>query len=574
MSAATGDVLDRRPRGTARLLGDQLRHTATELWRARVVLVFTVLLPVVWLVVIGFLAGDATLDGPDGPRVMQVVTPAAVAMGVLFACFPTVAIALAGARERGTLKRVRTTPLPVAVFLAGRVGGAAAYALVAVAATLGLAVVAYDVRLVGRTLLATVVTLVLAALCFAALGVAVAVLAPSTALAQAASIAAAVVLTFASGLFSVGGELPDWLERLGRVLPLEPFATALRHQLDPSRPGSGWDPRALAVVGAWGLAGALVAVLRFDREPRPPRRAAVADAGRGGAATRPTAGPAGVPSPGGVATRATAGPAGVPSPGPVETGRPGPLRLVADQARAADRSTWRDPGTVFFTLAMPVGLYALMVSMQGPRSATPSGVPLAVSFAAGMVTWGVAVAAFMNLPEAVASARDRGVLARLRTTPLRPWHHLAGRAAASLWLVAVIAALVLVTARLAFDAGPTAAGLLVGALVLVLGTLSLAACGFAVAAPAPSAQAVGAVGLAVLLPLSFFSDVFVTDVPSWMSTVGSLFPLQHLQHALVAAWDPAGTAVPWGDLLVLAAWAVAAGAFAVRTFRWERRASG
>lgn len=560
MSSPAVHTVERRPRGTARLLGDQLRHTTTELWRARVVLVFTVLLPVVWLVVIGFLAGDATL-GADGPRVMQVVTPSAVAMGVLFACFPTVAIALAGARERRTLQRVRSTPLPVWVFLAGRVGGAAAYALVAVTATLGLAVVAYDVRLVGRTVLATVVTLALAALCFAALGVAVAVLAPSTAVAQAASIAGAVVLTFASGLFAVGGELPAWLARLGRVLPLEPFATALQHQLDPTRPGAGWDGRAVVVLAAWGLVGVLVAVRWFDREPRPPRATPATGSTRG--AVHDDTSPGASPSP-----------AVLHRPADVDVGRPEAFRLVADQVRAADRSTWRDPGTVFFTLAMPVGLYALMVSMQGPGTTTPSGAPLAVSFAAGMVTWGAAVTAFMNLPEAVASARDRGVLTRLRTTPLRPWHYLVGRTAASLWLAGVVAVLVLVTARLAFGARPTAAGLLVSVLVLVLGTLSLAACGFAVAAPAPSAQAVGAVGLAVLLPLSFFSDVFVTDVPAWMSTVGSLFPLQHLQHALVAAWDPAGATVPWTDLLVLLAWAVGAGLVAARAFRWERRASG
>ena len=63
------------------LLRGQLVHTIRELWRSRVAFVFTLLFPLTWLVIIGFLAGNKVVDERSGVRVMQFVTPTAAAMG-------------------------------------------------------------------------------------------------------------------------------------------------------------------------------------------------------------------------------------------------------------------------------------------------------------------------------------------------------------------------------------------------------------------------------------------------------------------------------------------------------------
>lgn len=541
--------------GTGRLLRRQLVHTGVELWRARVVMIFTLVLPVVWLVVIGILAGNATVDGGSGVRLMQFVTPVAVAMGVLYAAFPTVATSLAQARELGTLKRVRGTPMPVWVYVAGRVGGAAVFALAAVAVVLALAVLAYDVEVVWRTVPATAATLVVGTVCFAAIGVAFSVLSPSAAVAQAGSIAAAVVLTFVSGMFTIGGTMPTWLDRVGEVLPLKPFTRALQQQFDPVHPGAGWDPGALAVIAVWTALAGLVAVRWFGRTP----------AARGGAPRPTAAGPAGParwdPTDAGALT-------------PVVAPRHGTVVLVTGQVSAAVRSLRRDAGTVFFVVVMPVGLYALMVTMQGPGAEPRPGVRFADFFAASMVTWGTAVTAFMNLPESVAVARDRRVLKRLRGTPLRPWHYLVGRTTGGLALVLLVTATVLLLGRLAYGVRPTGTGLVIGLGVLALGVVSLAACGFAVAAIIPDARAVGSVALVVLLPLAFFSDVFVNDVPTWMGRVGAVFPLKHLQNALADAWGASGASIGWDHVGVLVLWTVGAGLVALRRFRWEAGTDG
>lgn len=570
MTAVAARTTVGRPSSAALLLG-QLRYAVVDLWRARVVMVFTVAIPLVWLLVIGFVAGNDAVDESTGVRVMQFVTPMAAAMGILYAAYPTVAISLAQARESGVLKRVRGTPLPAWIHVAGRIGGAAVFALGSVAVMLGVGVLLYDVQILGRTFLATVVTVVVAIAAFAALGTAFAALARTASVAQAGSIATAVVLTFVSGLFSFGGSTPQWMVTLGDALPLKPVADSLADQFNPFHTGTGWDLPRLGVVAAWGLVALLVSVRAFRWEPQAPRRERD-DASAGGMRSGTAGAEPQTPADRGRASTATATrSAPAEAARTVVTGRRRPVALLLDQTVAAARSTWRDGGSLFFALIMPVGLYAFMLSTQG-SSFEVEGMRFSLFFAAGMATWGSSVVAFMNLPEAVATARDKGVLKRLRGTPVTPWQYLAARMVVAVLLALVITAAILVVGVLAYDVELTAAALGSALVVVVLGTLSMAACGFALAAFVPSARAVGAVGLVVLLPLAFFSEVFVVGGPAWMGTVGSLFPLKHFQNALAAALGLPGAPLEGAHLAVLALWAVGAGLVSLRFFRWDTHA--
>jgi hypothetical protein len=303
-------------------------------------------------------------------------------------------------------------------------------------------------------------------------------------------------------------------------------------------------------VAGWGVVAALVAARFFRWE------AGLRGTGRPGAPRTPAPVPA--------AAAVPAGARAAPRP-------PSTAAMVFAQARAANRSAWRDPGSIFFALVMPVGLYVLILSTQAVGAPEVEGVPFPVFYAASMVAYGTGVAVFLDLPQAVMLARDRGVLKRLRGTPLRTWQYLAGRMLAGLWLAVIIAGTVLVVGVAFFDVTVPATGLLVGLAGLLLGALTMAACGLAVASRVSSAKAVGAVGLIILLPLAFFSGVFVVGGPAWMTRVGSFFPLLHVQRVLKAAWDPGGAGIAWGSFGVLLLWLVGAGLLAVRYFRWESR---
>jgi ABC-type multidrug transport system permease subunit len=227
---------------------------------------------------------------------------------------------------------------------------------------------------------------------------------------------------------------------------------------------------------------------------------------------------------------------------------------------------------MFFAVAMPAALYAFIMTIDYPERVGPDRVPVGLYSAAGMIAWGAAFTAFINLPQAVATARDRGLLKRLRGTPLTPAVYLLARTVSALWIAVLTGALVVAIGLVFFDLSIAWAGIAVAVGVLLLGTLALGACGFALAAVVPNAKAMGAIGLGILLPMAFFSDVFVSEgAPAWMGTVGSIGPMKHLADSLTAALDPAGPTVSWTSIAVLTAWLLAAGVVAARTFRWDVR---
>lgn len=535
----------RRPHAST-LLWHQLMYTLQELWRSRVVFIFTFVFPLTWLVVLGSLAGNATVDDGSGVRVMQFVTPTAAAMGVTYAAFPTVAITLALARESGVLKRVHGTPLPPWVYLAGRIGGAVVFALGSVLIMLTVGVLAYDVQIVWATALASLTTIAVAIACFASLGLAVACVSPSATFAQAASIGSAVVVTFLSGMYSEGAQAP-WADRIAAVLPLKPFDDALGNQFDPLSSGAGWDIGALAVMAAWTVGALVVAIRTFgwdaQRTGRHTAAAAPLQHARGDA-----------PSPAVVAARLPA------------------ASLLLQQIRHTTVAAWRDPGWVFFAVALPVGLFSYNMANYGDSGITLHGASYVVAFAAGMITWGAAVTAFVNMPEAIAHARDEHVLKRLRGTPLAPGQYLVGRVMSALWISLLTGALIVAVGVGFFDLRPHWAAVPAAVGVLLLGTATMAACGIALSSVLPSSKAVSAVALGLLLPLSFFSDIFViVGLPPWMATVGSLLPLKHIANLLTTLMEP-GLTTSWSSVAVLVLWLGGAGWLAVRTFRWDRPA--
>ncbi|MBM7503333.1 ABC transporter permease [Agromyces aurantiacus] len=537
----TGIPLDDAGRaGSLDLLVHRSAHVFRSLWRARTAFVFTFGLPLVWLVLIGILAGNEVIDPSTGLRVMQYATPTALAMGCLFATLPSIAIGVAEDRERLVLKRLRGTPLPGWAYVAGQLVAVTVLGAAAVAVVLAVAVVAYRVTVPADAVLPLIVTVLAGLASFSALGIAIASLAPSARATEALTVGAAVVLSFISGVFVIGGALPQWLDDLAWMLPLKPLVDSLQELFDPFDDAPVWNVRNLAIITAWGAAGAIVAALAFRWEPRLRSRRRGADSADAASVLVHPA-----------TARAPLG-----APAPRERRPPTSASRTAGQFAAALRSTVRRPGDLFFAVAIPVALLWLLVTLQG--GGERDGVPIVTSTAAAMCAWGVGVVAFMNTADWVARASERGLLTRLRGTPLSTAEIGAGRTLAALVVGWAIAATLLVVGALAFDLRTTAAGVALGAGVIALGVTALAACGLLLATAVPDARAAGAVALMILFVMAFFSDVFVVGGPDWMRAIGNLFPLAHVRVGLLEAWRPDGPVVAWWSLAILAAWAVGA----------------
>ena len=112
----------------------------------------------------------------------------------------------------------------------------------------------------------------------------------------------------------------------------------------------------------------------------------------------------------------------------------------------------------------------------------------------------------------------------------------------------------------------------IGALTQSISVASLAfAClGYAVATVIRSAESAQPVTLAITLPLAFISGVYIPS-PSLspvLRQVAQVFPLQHLVAALGRGFLPGSTAIPWGDLAILAAWGMGGLVVALTRFSW------
>jgi ABC-2 type transport system permease protein len=245
--------------------------------RARVVLMlrnprvtfFTFVFPLMFLVIFSAINGDVMVPGASGGdvRFAQFYAPSIGIFGLTLACYTNVIFGLATARDERLLKRVRGTPLPMPTYLASLLTGAMLLGMASVALMIAVGVAAFGVDLYPRLLPAAVITLALGAASLAALGLAVATLVRNADQAGPVAQLTLLPLSFISGIWWPLDGAPDWITAIAHAFPLYHLVQAFDACFVPQTTGSGFAWGHLAVVAAWGAAGLLVAVRRFQAEP-------------------------------------------------------------------------------------------------------------------------------------------------------------------------------------------------------------------------------------------------------------------------------------------------------------------
>jgi ABC-2 type transport system permease protein len=244
-----------------RLFLHEVRNQQRLFWRSREAAFFTFLLPIVLLLLLGFVYGDSTIDGV---RAAPYLVAGLIGYGVVAVTFAGLAIALVIRRESGVLKRVRATPLPAATYL----GAVIASELVVVAIQVAIQI------LIGRYALdagfpqapgSLVLALFLGAASFAALGLAITAAVKSREGSSATVNAVYLPMVLISGVFFSKDTLPGFLEAIADALPLTYLLQLTR---DLFVEGHGWSGTAIAVIALWGAAGLAVAVRAFRWEPQ------------------------------------------------------------------------------------------------------------------------------------------------------------------------------------------------------------------------------------------------------------------------------------------------------------------
>jgi ABC-2 type transport system permease protein len=247
----------------------QYRYDQRQFPREPASVFFTVVLPLIFLVLFTAIFGNDTTE-IEGTTVKTSTyyVPAILALALVNATFVNLTIWLSIARERGQLKRVRATPCPAWVVIAGRTLTAVAVAAAMTVVVCAFGALVYGVKLPTHTLPGVILALLVGVLSLAALGFACASIVPSENAAPPVANVIVLPLEFISGIFVPSNQIPDWMNSVAGVFPLKPLFDAILHAFNPTTTGAGVSWGDLGVVAAWGVAGLLFALRRFRWSPK------------------------------------------------------------------------------------------------------------------------------------------------------------------------------------------------------------------------------------------------------------------------------------------------------------------
>jgi ABC-2 type transport system permease protein len=198
----------------------------------------------------------------------------------------------------------------------------------------------------------------------------------------------------------------------------------------------------------------------------------------------------------------------------------------------------REPMASFFTLGFPLMILFLFGSIWGNKPAKEFGgfgfVDISVPGYTAVI---IASTGLIALAVTMATYREKGILRRLRATPLRPQTVLGAQVAVFFALTAfgmallIIAGLLVFGLRFAGNAFSVFAG-------FSLCTLSFFSMGFILAGLMPTARTAQIVAMVLFYPMIFLCGAFIPFhiLPKTMQKFAEVLPLTHVVTLLRGLW--------------------------------------
>ncbi|MEU1709797.1 ABC transporter permease [Streptomyces sp. NPDC005706] len=248
------------------------------------------------------------------------------------------------------------------------------------------------------------------------------------------------------------------------------------------------------------------------------------------------------------------------------TPKPGaaPLpRMIAAQAALETRMLLRNGEQLLLTVVIPTLLLVLFSSVD----IVDTGKGEAVDFLApGVLALAVMSTAFTGQAIATGFERRYGVLKRLASSPLPRWGLMAAKTA-SVLVTEILQVILLTVIAFALGWSPHGNPLSV-LLLLVLGTAAFSGLGLLMAGTLKAEATLAAANLVFLLLLVGGGVIVPLKKFGAGQHVLGLLPISALSGGLRDVLRH-GAGVPWGDLGILAVWAVLGLTAAGKFFRWE-----
>jgi ABC-2 type transport system permease protein len=245
-----------------------VRYTNKAFWRNPANAFFTFAFPLMFLVIFTALFGGGTQPVAGREIALSTFYVGQIAtFSIITATYTNLAINIAFTRDMGILKRIRGTPMAAWSFMAGRILHAILVTILLVAIVVAFGALFYDAEVPSNTMPAFLITIAVGGASFSALGLAITAAIPNADASPAVVNASILPLLFLSGIFIPIQDPDAWYVTVAEFFPVYHFGQAMNSAYF-SVSGSGFEGGHLLIVGAWGLAGAVAAVLFFSWEPR------------------------------------------------------------------------------------------------------------------------------------------------------------------------------------------------------------------------------------------------------------------------------------------------------------------
>jgi len=239
-------------------------------------------------------------------------------------------------------------------------------------------------------------------------------------------------------------------------------------------------------------------------------------------------------------------------------------RMIAAQAALETKMLLRNGEQLLLTVIIPT----LLLVLFGTVDIVDTGEGEAVDFLTpGILALAVMSTAFTGQAIATGFERRYGVLKRLASSPLPRWGLMTAKTVSV--LVTEVLQVILVTV-IAFALGWSPHGNPFAVLLLlVLGTAAFSGLGLLMAGTLKAEATLAAANLVFLLLLVGGGVIVPLDkFPPAVQDVLAVLPISALSDGLRDVLQH-GAGMPWGNLGILAVWAVAGLAAAGKLFRWE-----
>lgn len=241
-----------------KLVAWQVRYTQRSFWRNRRAAMMSMVFPLMFLAIFGSLNTSETIDTRHGLKFIDFFVPGIIAYAVVLTTFNSTAMTITALRERGVIKRLRTTPLPSAVYVGGIVGSTLLVMVASTAVLLVVGTTVFGAHLPTHTMPAVLVTLALGSVTLTMLGIGASRLVPNTESGMGVLTIITLPITFVSNIFYPLDGAPGWLEDIAKAFPMRPLADGMQHAFDPTTTGAGFVVHDLLTLAVWAVGGAVI----------------------------------------------------------------------------------------------------------------------------------------------------------------------------------------------------------------------------------------------------------------------------------------------------------------------------